>query len=127
MLDERPSAAEIIAAVAEFLEQKAAPQLDAHTAFHAKVAVNALRIVERELAQAPAAMRDELARLASLTGVAGDDLHVQNAALCARIDEGRVATGDAALRDHLLKSVLARIAIDSPKYPSLKAVAQQAD
>ena len=39
MLDERPTAAELIAAVAEFIETKVAPQLDGHTAFHTKVAL----------------------------------------------------------------------------------------
>lgn len=123
MLDERPTAAELIAAVADFLEKKAAPQLDAHTAFHLKVAVNALRIVERELQQGPAAVDAERARLVALTGDAqATDVHALNAALCARIDDGKIATDDPALRDHLLRSVLARMAIDNPKYPSLKAV-----
>lgn len=117
MLDERPSAAELIAAVAEFLEQKAAPQLDAHTAFHAKVAVNVLRIVERELLAGSDA--GELTRLQALCAGAGGDATALNRELCARIADGRIATDDPALRAHLLQSVRTRIAIDNPKYPSL--------
>lgn len=123
MLDERPTAAELIAAVADFLEKKAAPQLDAHTAFHAKVAVNALRIVERELQRGDAMVAGERARLLALTGLPADTgLRALNIALCERIADGRLDTGDAALRDHLLHSVQARIAIDNPKYPSLNAL-----
>lgn len=133
MLDERPTAAELIAAVADFIEQKAAPQLDAHTAFHAKVAVNALRIVQREVERelrAAAGGRhadaDELARLRELckvdTGNADATVPALNRELCARIADGRVAADDRALHRHLLQSVLDRLAVDNPKYPSLSAV-----
>lgn len=129
MLDERPTAAELIAAVADFLEKKAAPQLDAHTAFHAKVAVNALRIVERELQQGDAFTATEAARLQELLAASGNaattadaGLNSLNAALCDAIREEKIATDDPALRRHLLQSVLARMQIDSPKYPSLNAL-----
>ncbi|MFZ5756354.1 MAG: DUF6285 domain-containing protein [Pseudomonadota bacterium] len=122
MADQRPTAAELIAAVADFLERKAAPQLDAHTAFHAKVAVNALRIVERELLAGPD--HAALGRLRALCTPADPaaDAGSLNRELKARIADGRIDTGDAALLDHLLKDVLTRIAVDSPKYPSLKNV-----
>lgn len=119
MLDERPTAAELVAAVADFLEHKATPQLDAATAFHAKVALNVLRIVERELAQGAATDAAERARLAALLGHDGE-LSVLNAELCTRIADGTVATGDTALRAHLLASARDRLAVDNPKYPSLK-------
>lgn len=128
MLDERPTAAELIAAVADFIEKKVAPQLDAHTGFHTKVAVNALRIVERELQQGEQFTRDERASLLALLGDApaasgtDADLNTLNKALCEQINSGNIATDNSALLDHLRKSVLARIAIDSPKYPSLKVV-----
>lgn len=123
MLDERPTAAELIAAVAGFLERKVAPQLEGQTAFHAKVAINALHIVMRELAEGDAANAAEAARLATLTGVSADaGLRAQNQALCARIDSGTIALDEPGLRAHLLASVRARLAIDNPKYPSLAAL-----
>lgn len=127
MLDERPTAAELVAAVADFLEKKAMPQLDAHTGFHAKVAVNALRIVQREIERElrGGADKDELARLRTLCHVDdGADLPALNRELCARIADGRLAVDDSPLRQHLMKSVLARLAVDNPKYPSL-AVAEK--
>lgn len=45
----RPSAAELIAAVAEFLESDVRDATTGSTNFHARVAANVLRIVEREL------------------------------------------------------------------------------
>lgn len=131
MLDERPTAAELIAAVADFIEQKAAPQLDAHTAFHAKVAVNALRIVqrevERELRAGQAGSSADAAELARLRALCATDDGVEatvaalNRELCDRIADGRIPADGAALRQHLMQSVLERMAVDSPKYPSLAA------
>jgi hypothetical protein len=121
MLDERPTAAELIAAVAEFIETKATPHLDARTAFHAKVAVNVLRIVERELdRERHAGNQAELERLRALCSAGNDaDLAALNRELCARISDGRIAIDDPALQEHLMSSVLDRIAVDNPKYPSL--------
>lgn len=45
----RPLAAELVAAVAEFLETDVRAATEGQVNFHARVAANALRIVEREL------------------------------------------------------------------------------
>ncbi|OBJ05517.1 DUF6285 domain-containing protein [Mycobacterium alsense] len=45
----RPTAPELIAAVAEFLETDVRAATDGQVNFHARVAANALRMVEREL------------------------------------------------------------------------------
>jgi hypothetical protein len=45
----RPTAAELIAAVAEFLETDVRDSTTGQVNFHARVAANVLRIVEREL------------------------------------------------------------------------------
>jgi hypothetical protein len=45
----RPTAAELIAAVAEFLETDVRESTAGQVNFHSRVAVNALRMVEREL------------------------------------------------------------------------------
>ncbi|OBG76341.1 MULTISPECIES: DUF6285 domain-containing protein [unclassified Mycobacterium] len=83
----RPLAAELVAAVAEFLETDVREATTGQVNFHARVAANALRIVERELldegeAEARAALadlgfadEDELAaaiRAGRLDGRAGD-------------------------------------------------------
>jgi acetylornithine/succinyldiaminopimelate/putrescine aminotransferase len=45
----RPTAAELVAAVAEFLESDVRESTTGQVNFHARVAANVLRIVEREL------------------------------------------------------------------------------
>ena len=45
----RPTAAELVAAVAEFLDTDVRKATDGRVNFHARVAANVLRIVEREL------------------------------------------------------------------------------
>ena len=45
----RPTAAELVAAAAEFLETDVRAETSGQVNFHARVAANALRIVEREL------------------------------------------------------------------------------
>ena len=45
----RPTAAELVAAVADFLDHDVRAACDGQVGFHARVAANALRIVEREL------------------------------------------------------------------------------
>jgi len=60
----RPTATELVAAVAEFLEGEVRAATCGAVNFHALVAANALRIVERELLeQSSAQPRDALAAL----------------------------------------------------------------
>jgi hypothetical protein len=60
----RPVAAELVAAVAEFLETDVREATTGQVNFHARVAANALRIVERELLdQGEAECSAALARL----------------------------------------------------------------
>jgi hypothetical protein len=60
----RPTAAELVAAVAEFLDNDVRSNTHGQVNFHARVAANALRIVERELTDDSAAeVTDRLAQL----------------------------------------------------------------
>ncbi|MEK7793508.1 MAG: DUF6285 domain-containing protein, partial [Candidatus Hydrogenedentota bacterium] len=60
---DRPSIAELVGAVRDFIEQHAMPKLEGHTAFHARVAANALGIVQRQLELGPRAAEGERERL----------------------------------------------------------------
>jgi hypothetical protein len=104
--------------VADFLDGEVRLALDGRVAFHTRVAVNALRTVERELRSGPDVVAAERARLRELTG-SDADLHTQNALLASRIRGGELSIEDKAVRDHLIRSVLSRLAIDNPGYPSL--------
>jgi hypothetical protein len=106
-----------------------APQLEGPTAFHTRVALNALRIVERELERdcRRGADEAELDRLGALCGTSAAlwkdaGISTPNGELCACIADGRVAIDDSALLGHLMLSARDRIAVDGPKYPSLNAL-----
>src|ERR1700674_5768255 len=63
-LQDRPSAPELLEAAREFLEHDVIGAVDGRVAFHTRVAVNALGIVERELVLGPtldATIRERLA------------------------------------------------------------------
>jgi hypothetical protein len=53
VMHDRPTAAELVDAVTEFLERDLQPSIDGRLAFHTRVAVNALRIVRREMELGP--------------------------------------------------------------------------
>ena len=117
MMDQ-PSALEIITAVREFIDKHAIPQLTGRTAFHARVAVNALAIVARELDQGPAANARELDSLRALLKTDGT-LHELNVELCKRIRSGTIDVLDPALGKHLSDMTLAKVEIDQPNYSGL--------
>jgi hypothetical protein len=77
----RPTAAELVAAVAEFLENDVRNATTGQVNFHSRVAANALRMVEREL-QDPEPGRSDV--LAALEAVGYTD----EAALAAAIRAG---------------------------------------
>ncbi|HEY1631825.1 MAG TPA: DUF6285 domain-containing protein [Rhizomicrobium sp.] len=118
MMDQ-PSIRELVDAVREFLEKRAMPELKGHTAFHARVAANALGIVSRQLEQGDAAARAETARLAALFGHDAP-LESLNRELCAAIRGGALALDDPALRAHLESTTRDKIAIDQPNYSGAK-------
>ena len=86
MMDQ-PSALELVTAVREFIEKHAMPELQGRTAFHARVAANALAIVARELEQSGPASAAELERLKALLG-RDDTLTNLNRELCRQIRSG---------------------------------------
>ena len=114
MMDQ-PSTAELVTAVREFIEKHAIPQLSGRTAFHGRVAANALAIVARELEQGPAALAAETESLRALLGEDGTP-EALNRELCRRLREGRIDPLDPALARHLVASTLAKVAIDQPTY-----------
>ncbi|HLY79248.1 MAG TPA: DUF6285 domain-containing protein, partial [Caulobacteraceae bacterium] len=112
---EQPTAAELIDAVSEFISRDLAPTLSGRLGFHARVAVNVLAIVRRELLQGAQADREDTARLAALLGHDGDPAALTEE-LCRRIAGGEVAFDDPALIEHLWASTLDTVAVDQPGY-----------
>jgi hypothetical protein len=118
MMDQ-PSALEIVTVVREFLEQKVMPELKGHSAFHARVAANALGIVARELEIGPKANAEELARLKAILGIDGSLMEL-NREFSTRIRSGRISIETPAVAEHLRLTTLDKIKIDQPGYSGLR-------
>lgn len=115
MAQDRPTAGELLEAAREFINEEVLPRADARRQFLARVAINALSIVERELEHGPAADAAETVRLTTLLGRDGT-LAELNAALAAAIRAGEFDERDAALMAHLRATTADKLAIANPRY-----------
>jgi Domain of unknown function (DUF6285) len=105
----RPTAAELIAAVAEFLETEVRESTAGQVNFHSRVAANALRMVERELladTEAADAVAGALARVEC----------VDEAQLAAAIRAGELDGGNDHVQSALRALVGRRLAAAHPGY-----------
>jgi hypothetical protein len=98
----RPTAAELVAAVAEFLETDVRSSTEGQVNFHARVAANVLRTVERELLDSSAEPE--------LLGFADEQ------ALAAAIRAGDLDDRGAEVASVLRGLVLHRLAVAHPGY-----------
>lgn len=103
----RPTAAELIAAVAEFLETDVRESTSGQINFHARVAANVLRIVERELLVDTA---DDVS--AALADVGFDD----EAQLAAAIRAGALDDRGDQVTSALRALVSHRLSVAHPGY-----------
>ncbi len=115
MPTDRPNAAELVEAVREFLSDHVAPNVEGQLAFHTRVAVNALAIVERTLDQGGAMDDAELMRLKTLLQKEGD-LGELNAELARAIRAGEMDDQRKAVLDHLRQTAEDKIALANPRY-----------
>ena len=118
MAQDRPTASELLAAIADFLREEAIPALDRaepRLGFQMRVAANSLAILERESRLGPAADAREHARLVKLLGRDGtvDEL---NRELARQLRTGQRDERDAALMAHLEATIADKIAIANPKW-----------
>jgi hypothetical protein len=105
----RPRAAELVAAVAEFLETDVREATSGQVNFHARVAANALRIVERELLD-----EGEADCRAALAGLGFADEEELAGAIRAGEMDGRADEVTACLRTLVRR----RLAVAHPGYDS---------
>jgi len=105
---DRPTAAELVEAVREFLEKDVMSATEGRVQFHTRVAVNALNIVQREL-EHPEMEAAQAARLAAL-GFADDvalAVAIRSGALDDRYDEVKAVVA---------ANVADKLSIANPKY-----------
>ena len=109
-----PTTEELAQAVALWIDQ-IRPSLDPRNAFLARVAVNVLGVVGRELAQGPAAEARAARLMADLLGHEGSHAAL-NAELCSAIRTGDMTVETAGLLAALQTMARDQLAIDQPNY-----------
>jgi hypothetical protein len=96
---DRPSAAELAAAVREFLEQDVMEATQGRVQFHTRVAINALSMIERELREGEVMASEHRARLAALGCSDDEELAraIREGSLDERWDEVVTAVREATI------------------------------
>lgn len=109
---DRPTAAELVAAVREFLERDVFDAVEGRVQFHTRVAMNALAMVERELALGASQAASHERDLASLGAADETELAaaIRSGALDDRLDE---------VRDVVRRTVRAKLEVANPRYLEL--------
>jgi len=118
MAQDRPTAAELLSAIADLLREDVTPVLnkvEPRLGFQMRVAVNSLAILEREARLGPAADIREHERLKSLLGKE-ESLDALNRELARQLRVGERDEGDAAMMAHLEATVADKIAIANPRW-----------
>jgi hypothetical protein len=114
-LHDRPTATELVAAVREYLERDVMSATEGRLAFHARVAVNVLGMVERELEVGAAQDAEEHDRLVALLGRDGSVRELTEL-LAHGIRDGSIDASwsdtVAAVRD----TVRAKLEVANPRY-----------
>lgn len=111
----RPTAVELLEAVREFLERDVMPAVEGRVAFHTRVAVNALGMLERETTLGPRLDAQERDRFAALLGRDGSVPEL-NRALADAIRSGALDDRRDDVIEALRASVGAKLAVANPGY-----------
>lgn len=112
-----PMAAELTDSVARFLREEVAGELDAHRGFLARVGVNALGIVRRELQYGIKLEAAEASRLRRLV-CSPSSLDNMRRDLARRLREG-LPLQTPGLANHLRQTVAGQLFVDQPHYSAL--------
>lgn len=104
-----PSAPELLEAVREFLEADVLDAVDGRVRFHTRVAVNVLRMLEREAVLGPEQAARHAARLRTLGFSSERDL-------AAAIRRGDLDTRWAEVKSSVWDTVRDKLAVANPSY-----------
>jgi hypothetical protein len=124
-MQDRPTAQELLEALRGFLERDVLPDATGRTRFHARVAVNVTRILERELSGEETAVRAEWSRLDALLGAEEppatfgdlrDRLRARNTELAGAIRSGSLDDRWDDVVDAMAATVAEKLAIADPGY-----------
>ncbi|WP_441232065.1 DUF6285 domain-containing protein [Tardiphaga sp. 215_C5_N2_1] len=114
-MQDKPEPVDILSAVAEFLRNEVGPIVKGRLAFRARVAVNAIELVRRQIELPQPLEQEEVRRLAELLRHE-TSLDEGNRELAQRIADGSIGPDTQGLLDHLRLTTLAKLAVDQPRY-----------
>ena len=128
-MQDRPTELELVEAVAQFLEDEVIPvTTDSRLRFRLLIAINVLKIVERELTAGEAPLKLEWQQLVSLLGRPAQEpplsvpalrvaLQELNQELCRRIRAGETdGRWGEAVFDHVYQVEIEKLRITNPRY-----------
>src|SRR5581483_4519465 len=118
-MQDPPSPDYMLGLIADFLREELMPKLSGSDAFDVRVCANAVDLVRRQLALAPATDAAERESLQRLLGHDGE-LEALNAELCERIRDRKIDVSTPGLLQHIRALILAKLEVDQPKYASYR-------
>lgn len=110
-----PDASTLLSAAARYLEQELMPTLSGYHRFQARVTVNVLNLIRRELDMLKAHESEERVRLTTVVGHDGA-VDLLNDELCDLIRTDRIDLQEPTLRAHIRQSLADALAINNPKW-----------
>ena len=115
----RPTAAELLEAIREFLERDVLPVLPSASRFQCRIAINVLAMIRRELDLRPTLDAAERERLATLLGPAsaGESIDGLNHRLARAIRDGSIDIDNVELREHLRRTIAEALEVNNPRWP----------
>ena len=108
--------------IIKFISDDLISNLTGHNRFYAFVARNSLQIIQREINLINSYEEKEIIRLEKLLNEKGN-IKDLNKILCKRITDKKLDRDDNELKDHLIRTTMAKLSIDQPNYSGyLKAI-----
>ena len=101
--------------IVQFINDDLISNLTGHNRFYAFVARNSLQIIQREINLINGYEEKEIIRLEKLLNEKGD-IKDLNKILCKRISDKELDRDDNELKDHLIRTTMAKLSIDQPNY-----------
>ena len=117
-MQDRPTAVEMLEAVAAFLEEDLMPTLTGRLSFHTRVAVNLLRILAREWQLEPGHRDADRAGMTALLGHDGDPQQLLDE-LAGELRSGQMDDRFGEVLSYLRQAALRKLEIASPRSPIL--------
>ena len=115
MIFDRPTSAELVEVVSEFLEKKIKGNLPDHLAFKTQIAINVLNIVKRELQNEEVLTKESREILLTLFKDSDSDkANVEE--LAKQIKTGELKLENKELQEALIEITKKKISVDNPKY-----------